>query len=29
MLLAEQKKNAHHAACPIFAWMTGKPEVNV
>jgi hypothetical protein len=28
MLLAEQTKNAHHATCPIFAWMTGKPEVN-
>jgi hypothetical protein len=28
MLLAEQKKNPHHAACPILAWMTGKPEVD-
>jgi hypothetical protein len=27
MLLAEQTKNAHHAACPIFAWMTGNPEM--
>jgi hypothetical protein len=28
ILLAEQKKNAQHAACPIFAWMTGKQEVD-
>jgi hypothetical protein len=26
MLLVQQKKNAHDAACSIFAWMTGKPQ---